>query len=386
MSLYDQFHSDINKKFMYDMIKNVIQKEINFDISKDPENYNIYLSTFKKIFEENNVEEIEGMNKFLLDYNLNIFSDKIKSQQKEAPIVKDDFEKLLQEREQQDLTTNLLTKDINKPVENEPQIINNSTVIMENQEEIPQINSTPINEFIQFQNNHVNEPINDDKQIKEVKQEEIRKITVNSSKRTNIHSSRYNYKIDLEKLDIEMNEIKTLKQLILPIEDNYIFSIPILIINIPELNYSQHMQQDTIIEGINRKYGIYKPIGEDIIKINKKKSSRITIDIRDISEKKYSTPDILKVNIIEFKNNRIYFTCSLIHKLDYQVGDFIKVINNNSHNQLFHIFQEPLKIKKIHDNILICEYRGLEDIENNIFTNIDMKIMNTSNQNILYFN
>lgn len=386
MSLYDQFHSDINKKFMYDMIKGVIQKEINFDISKDPENYNIYLSTFTKIFEENNVEEIEEMNKFLLDYNLTIFSDKINSRKPERPIVKDDFEKLLQEREQQDLTTTLLTKDINKPIENESQLMSNPMIVMEKQEEIPQIPSTPINEFIKFQNNHISEvsPNIDDRQIKE--EEEIRKLTINSSKRTNINSSRYNYKIDLEKLNIEIHELKRLNQLILPIEDNYIFSIPILIINIPELNYSQHMQQEKIIEGINRKYGIYKPIGEDTIKTKKMKGSKITLDIRDISEKKYTSPDILKVNIIEFKNSRIFFTCSLIHKLDYQVGDFIKVINNNSHNQLFHIFQEPLKIKKLHDNILICEYRGLEDIENNIFTNIDMKIMNTSNQNILYFN
>ena len=386
MSLYDQFHSDINKKFMYDMIKGVIQKEINFDISKDPENYNIYLSTFTKIFEENNVEEIEEMNKFLLDYNLTIFSDKINSRKPERPIVKDDFEKLLQEREQQDLTTTLLTKDINKPIENESQLMSNPMIVMEKQEEIPQIPSTPINEFIKFQNNHISEvsPNIDDRQIKE--EEEIRKLTINSSKRTNINSSRYNYKIDLEKLNIEIHELKRLNQLILPIEDNYIFSIPILIINIPELNYSQHMQQEKIIEGINRKYGIYKPIGEDTIKTKKLKGSKITLDIRDISEKKYTSPDILKVNIIEFKNSRIFFTCSLIHKLDYQVGDFIKVINNNSHNQLFHIFQEPLKIKKLHDNILICEYRGLEDIENNIFTNIDMKIMNTSNQNILYFN
>jgi hypothetical protein len=386
MSLYDQFHSDINKKFMYDMIKGVIQKEINFDISKDPENYNIYLSTFTKIFEENNVEEIEEMNKFLLDYNLTIFSDKINSRKPERPIVKDDFEKLLQEREQQDLTTTLLTKDINKPIENESQLMSNPMIVMEKQEEIPQIPSTPINEFIKFQNNHISEvsPNIDDRQIKE--EEEIRKLTINSSKRTNINSSRYNYKIDLEKLNIEIHELKRLNQLILPIEDNYIFSIPILIINIPELNYSQHMQQEKIIEGINRKYGIYKPIGEDTIKTKKMKGSKITLDIRDISEKKYTSPDILKVNIIEFKNGRIFFTCSLIHKLDYQIGDFIKVINNNSHNQLFHIFQEPLKIKKLHDNILICEYRGLEDIENNIFTNIDMKIMNTSNQNILYFN
>ena len=53
---------------------------------------------------------------------------------------------------------------------------------------------------------------------------------------------------------------------------------------------------------------------------------------------------------------------------------------------MFTIFQEPLKIKKIQDNIVVCEYRGLEEIEDRIFTNIDMKIMNMSNQNILYFN
>ena len=91
-------------------------------------------------------------------------------------------------------------------------------------------------------------------------------------------------------------------------------------------------------------------------------------------------------DIIEFKNNKIYFTCSSIHKLDFQPNDYIKVINNNSHNQLFHIFQEPLKIKKIQDNILVCEYRGFDEIENKTFTNIDMKIMNMSNQNIIYFN
>ena len=58
MSLYEQFHSDINKKFMFDMIKNIIHKEINFDISLDSENYTQFLSTFEKTFNENDVEEI----------------------------------------------------------------------------------------------------------------------------------------------------------------------------------------------------------------------------------------------------------------------------------------------------------------------------------------
>ena len=65
---------------------------------------------------------------------------------------------------------------------------------------------------------------------------------------------------------------------------------------------------------------------------------------------------------------------------------YIKIINNNSHNSFYNILQEPLKIKKIQNNVLICEYRGLDEIDNNILTNIDMKIMNMSNQNILYFN
>ena len=66
--------------------------------------------------------------------------------------------------------------------------------------------------------------------------------------------------------------------------------------------------------------------------------------------------------------------------------DFIKIINNNNNSHsLSYIFQDPLKIKKIQDNIIICDYRSLEGIENKIYTNIDMKVMNMSNQNILNF-
>ena len=112
---------------------------------------------------------------------------------------------------------------------------------------------------------------------------------------------------------------------------------------------------------------------------------RITIDIRDITGKRYISSDILKVNILEIKKGRIYFTCSLINHNDYETKEYIKIINNNS-NTLFHVLQEPLKIKKIQGNIIICEYLGLIDLEDDIYTNIDMKIMNMSNQNIFYLN
>ena len=356
MSLYEQFHSDINKQHMYNIITEIMEKEKKINLKDNDENYQLFLESFSTVFEENDADEIEIMNKYLLDYNIKKFTEiNIK------PIIKDDFEKLLEEREKQDL--------ILEPKNKEEDF------------DIKEINSDDkINMVIsEIDNNSVqlNKPNDITKSNK--------LIHLNSSKRTNIHSSRYYYKIDLEKLNILSEDFVNINKIVIPIEDNYIFSIPVFVLNIPELNVNIHMQQSEIIDGPNRKYGLYKAMEENKIKLNKN-VSRITIDIRDISEKKYTSFDILKINIVEFKNKRIYFTCSLIHKNDYQAGDYIKIINNNSHNNLFSIFQEPLKIKKIQDNILVCEYRGLTDIEDNIYTNIDMKIMNMSNQNIIYFN
>ena len=81
---------------MFDMIKNIIQKEINTDMSLDPDNYNQFISTFEKIFNENNADEIEEMNKFLLDHNIEYFFEKFK---KPDPQMQNDFERMLKERE-----------------------------------------------------------------------------------------------------------------------------------------------------------------------------------------------------------------------------------------------------------------------------------------------
>jgi hypothetical protein len=382
MSLYEQFHSDINKSHMFNVIKTYLKNEKDIDIS-DKESNDFFLSSIPIVFKENNADEIEEMNQYLLEYNITYFTNKPKHQTNMEPIVKDDFEKLLQEREKQDILSNS-SKDsdnINYDVKEvniddkidmfiNQNVIKNSTTVE---------HSTPVEQFTPIKNMVIPE-----KQIiKEEKEYEL--VHINSSKRTNINSSRYNYRVDLGKNDIDIDKLFFISKIIIPIEDNYIFSIPVLVLSIPELNCSIHMQQDEIIEGNNRNYGVYKSIEKHQLK-KSQNSNRITVDIRDVSEKRYIASDILKVNIIEFKNNKIYFTCSSIHKLDYQIGDYIKVINNNSHNSLFHIFQEPLKIKKIQENIVVCEYRGIDEINDRIFTNIDMKIMNMSNQNIIYFN
>ncbi len=338
MSLYEQFHSNINKDFMFRMIKDIIQKEINFDISIDSTNYDYFLSTFEKVFNDNNFEEIEQANKILLDINIDYFLKKIKVPEKQ---IENDFERLLKERQLQD----------------------NYDKVEESKEE--KVIEEPIKKTM---------IVNED--IKEVKLESTR---FNSSQRININSSRYNYRIDPMKHNLQLNH--QISKLIIPIEDNYLFSIPVINIIIPELNYSIHMQREEIIEGGHRKYGVYESI--ETSRILKELPERITIDIRDITGRKFPSSDILKVNIMEIKKSKIYFTCSLISHNDFHVKDYIKIINNNS-NTLFNILQEPLKIKKIQGNMIICDYNGLIKLEDDIYTDIDMKIMNMSNQNIFY--
>ena len=366
MSLYEQFHSDINKSHMFNLIKAYLNNENGIDISNDKDSNDFFLSSIPIVFKENDADEIEQMNQYLLEYNINHFKNKKINLE---PIVKDEFEKLLQEREKQDIISNSSKDSDNISFDVKEVNANDKLDMFINTNPEIQV-STPIE-------------INQKEPIKEKKDFQL--VHINSSKRTNINSSRYNYRVDLSKNDINIDDLSFISKIIIPIEDNYIFSIPVIVLSIIELNCNIHMQQDTIIDGNNRKYGVYKSIEKHTLK-PLQNNGRITIDIRDISEKKYISSDILKVNIIEFKNNKIYFTCSSIHKLDYQTGDYIKVINNNSHNSLFHIFQEPLKIKKIQENIVVCEYRGFDDIDDRMFTNIDMKIMNMSNQNILYFN
>ena len=110
---------------------------------------------------------------------------------------------------------------------------------------------------------------------------------------------------------------------------------------------------------------------------------KLTIDIRDISETKYTNFDIIKINKLMIKDNRVTFTCSQFQPIDYNVGDMIKLININS-RKYKRLFTYPLKIKEIKENCISC---NLEDEYKNITDEgIDMKMLNISNQNIIYFN
>ena len=147
-------------------------------------------------------------------------------------------------------------------------------------------------------------------------QTNLKLVSFNSNKRTSINSSRYNYVIDLEKKKIEPQKLHSLSKIIIPIEDNYIFTLPILNLKIKELDMDVCLQQKDIIKNEYNTVGVYEPIENIIFNISYP-IRRLSIDIRDISNVKYSTNDILKINIMELKKNVLIFTCSKIDSRNF---------------------------------------------------------------------
>ena len=70
MSLYEQFFSDINKDFMFNMANNVLEKDHNITIEGNESIKEVYLQDMKDIFENNDYVEISDINKELLDLTI----------------------------------------------------------------------------------------------------------------------------------------------------------------------------------------------------------------------------------------------------------------------------------------------------------------------------
>lgn len=353
MSLYEQYNSELNKNYMKELIVDVLKKEVGFDLSTDDEYSDYYNREYDRTFtESNNVEDLRDINKILLDKHVSYFVDKYNKIP--STNVTDDYNQLIQEREDFSST----------PIEQ---------IIPQRKEMTTTIESIPI------------------ESSKEVKIETYKTFHMGSFKRSNTFSSRYNYKIDLTKNKKQSSDIHYIEKIIIPLEDNFLFSQPILSVSIPELSYETHLELDNTMQTQNRSFGVYK--NKDIStqvshELLDKEHSKITIDIRDIGDNKYPSQDIVNVNVIEIVNVKsstmIIFTCSKIEKGDYMKGDYIKIINNLT-KELKTLLKEPFKIEKIKKNQIYCLLDLETPMETTKYDSIDMKLINMSHQNMVYF-
>ena len=379
MSLYDKYHSEININYMYDLLCKILKEETGEDITNNSELKNIFTQNSIQIFNEVNTDEITVINKILLDKHINEFTKMIQVKKQSSLSVINENESLDNKYNELMQSRNIPLNDTNNEFmpENNPFKDIKTNTITEVNEDKPLDSS--IKEIF------LDSPIKEIKESSLINENEnipnIPKYKVLSSKRSNIQSSRYNYTYNLAKNNIKSSEIKTVSKIMIPLEDNYIFSIPILFLKIKELDVDLTFQLDNVIETNQRKFGYYKAL--ENTEINKDDLERITIDIRDVSETRYDKVDIAKVNILEIKDSEIHFTCTNIEENNFLVNDYIKIINN--YTKGFKI-NYPLKIQRIEENIIICLYENYNDKKSKKYSDVDMKLLNTSNQNIIYFN
>lgn len=372
MSLYEQFFSETNKEYMYSLIGKIVDQKYSIDFLTD-NNYDKFVADMKEIFDNNDVDDISDINKLLLDKQVDSYKDKT------AVVVNNDMgrpnnlDEMMKMREQDVLSINDIEDDKPKNVFMNTSIVGTSIsdlekVVEEEEYGLEDDTSDGLDEY---------------KELEEEVKVIFPKYNINSSNRKNVNSSRFNYKIDTTKHSIETSKIKIISKLVIPIEnDNYIFDIPLLSLKIPELNYNAIFKQDELI--INKKgdFGVYTPIDGSEINVVED-LTELSIDIRDITETRFDYNDMIKVNIIEIKNNVLILTCSNINHTSYKDNDSIKIINNRTH-ELSHLLSQPYKIYKIVKNMIFCKI--YDEYSNKKYDNIDMRIMNMSNQNVLFIN
>jgi hypothetical protein len=330
MSIYEKYHSEINRNHIYNIVDDILNKEYGIVLSDIKMSKNDFQNQLIQTFSTQNLDDLVSLNKVLI----NNFISYAKENYKKTDV----------------------TNKLSDLLHNREQLFKPKQPVEEKSEHLPLLSSikTP------------NTP---------------QTITINSMKRSNVLSSRFHYMYDFIKQNQKSQELKNIDRMIIPIEDHFIFSQPILIVTIKELDYKVYLEKKDVIQHKDRVFGVFEPFDKTMIQ--RKSVEKITIDIRDISGTKYTFYDIINVNFLEVKEGVITFRCSHIYDSDFKVGDTIKPINMNT-NKHQNLFSHPLKIVNIKENKLYCQSNN--EIEDLTDDSIDMKLMNTSNQNIMYLN
>lgn len=346
-SLYDQYHSQKNITHIYDLIDTLVKRKTSKSIKNDQNNYNIYNKNLKTIFIESENDTLEKLNRELILHHVQYFVNKTESKEslslprKKLNTIPRELPKLSEKNDVSEMSFDDLIKQRNRDtlVNKQPDLKQTDISSLPNNNELPEMSfddlikqrniNTPTNkeslppqskqtdisslsndtpemnflDLIEQRTSDIVKPI-----ITDVPEDET-SITVSSMNRLDERSNRFNYQVKLK------NSVKTLNRVILPIEQNIYFSLPILKLTIPEFKYETDIVCERTYIFNHRKMGIYIPLDRDIDYVE---TETITIILSNRFNSSIIEPDIVEVEIID---NKI----SLDQKDLYQIGDIVNI-------------------------------------------------------------
>tara|TARA_B100000035_G_C21003342_1_gene556019 strand:- start:17 stop:1207 length:1191 start_codon:yes stop_codon:yes gene_type:complete len=395
MSLYDSFFSDINKDHVYHLIKDVIYQNNKVNIFLDDEYKQIYEKGLDNIFNENNASSLDEINKIVVNETIKLFSDKLNNNtEKEYDSnVKLDYDNLFSERmKQNEIFKNMKTEgELKKEKLEQERLEQERKELLSEQERLEKERLEKGRLVEQDRKELLKQERSQEEQIKidsvsfqatNIESvEEWRPVhKIVSNKRSHIRSSRYNYVFNLKNNNINIHENSQILKLIIPLEDNYIFNHSIICLSIKELNLNISLELEKELDNNQRTYGVYVPI--EAHRFNKPNTESITINITDITNTEYVNYDIINVTKLEISEDTIILNVNSVK--DIMKEDYFKVLNLSTNiMELRYLLLEPMKVIKIEKNRLFFKTNYIMNAT--VVDDIEMKLMNVSNQNIIFF-
>ena len=344
-SLYDQYHSQKNITHIYDLIDTLVKRKTSKSIKNDQNNYNIYNKNLKNIFIESDNDTLEKLNRELILHHVQYFVNKTGSKEslslprKKLNTMPRELPKLSEKNDVSEMSFDDLIKQRNRdtPVNKQPDLKQTDISSLPNNNKLPEMSfddlikqrniNTPTNNKslpLQSKQTNISSLSNDTPEMNfldliQQKTSDIVKpvitdvneqsITVSSMNHLDERSNRFNYVVELK------NPVKRLNRVILPIESNIYFSLPILKLTIPEFKYETDIVCERTYIFNHRKMGIYIPLDRDVDYVE---TEKISIVLSNRFNRSIIEPDIVEVDVV---NNKI----SLDRNDLYQIGDIVNI-------------------------------------------------------------
>ena len=344
-SLYDQYHSEKNITHIYDLIDTLVKKKTGNSIKNNQNNYNIYNKNLKNIFIESENDTLEKLNRELILHHVQYFINQIGTNEnkslpkKKLNIIPRELPKLPENSNVSEMSFDDLIKqrNLDTPVNKPPDLNQTDISSLSKKNELPEMSFEDL-----IKQRNINTPTNNESLPPQSKQTDIsslsndtpemnfldlieqkttdivkpvitdvneQSITLSSMNRLDERSNRFNYQVKLK------SSVKTLNRVILPIEQNIYFSLPILKLTIPEFKFETYIVCERTYIFNHRKMGIYIPLDREVDYVD---TETITIVLSNRFNQSIVEPDIVEVGVAD---NKI-----LLDRKDlYQIGDIVNI-------------------------------------------------------------